>query len=229
MIIDCISDLHGHFPVLAGGDLLIIAGDIFELPIHEENLRFVEWMNEQQYRKIVYIAGNHDNYLNEVNLFNPFSISLDSIDKCYYLLDSYIEFEGLKIWGSPWTKTFKGMNASFRAFALESEEQLKAKWELIDDDTDILVTHSPAFGMLDKRVLLEQERSLGSTSLTRWISNHANTLKLHVCGHIHEGYGKFDIRKHQKVFSDPSTPIFVNASHMNECYHPKNPPIRIIF
>ena len=28
MIIDCISDLHGFFPKLEGGDLLIIAGDL---------------------------------------------------------------------------------------------------------------------------------------------------------------------------------------------------------
>lgn len=28
MIIDCISDLHGQYPQLEGGDLLIVAGDL---------------------------------------------------------------------------------------------------------------------------------------------------------------------------------------------------------
>lgn len=28
MIIDCISDLHGEYPILEGGDLLIVAGDL---------------------------------------------------------------------------------------------------------------------------------------------------------------------------------------------------------
>jgi hypothetical protein len=28
MIIDCIADLHGHYPKLDGGDLLIICGDL---------------------------------------------------------------------------------------------------------------------------------------------------------------------------------------------------------
>lgn len=28
MIIDCIADLHSHYPKLDGGDLLIVAGDL---------------------------------------------------------------------------------------------------------------------------------------------------------------------------------------------------------
>lgn len=40
MIIDCISDLHGYFPKLQGGDLLLIAGD---LTARDEPYQFEEF------------------------------------------------------------------------------------------------------------------------------------------------------------------------------------------
>ena len=36
MIIDCIADLHGHYPKLEGGDLLIVAGDLTAEHKYEE-------------------------------------------------------------------------------------------------------------------------------------------------------------------------------------------------
>jgi Icc-related predicted phosphoesterase len=43
-------------------------------------------------------------------------------------------------------------------------------------------------------------------------------LKLHVFGHIHEGYGKVQV----------NGVIHVNASIMNDKYYPVNKPIRIV-
>ena len=60
MIIDCISDLHGHFPDLRGGDLLLIAGDLTARDIEPEYFKFFDWLDEQKYRKKILIAGNHD-------------------------------------------------------------------------------------------------------------------------------------------------------------------------
>lgn len=236
MIIDCISDLHGFYPQLEGGDLLIIAGDLTATDTQTEYLNFVQWMLEQDYTRIIYIAGNHDNYIKLINPLNHTWYFEDNGKKIDFLHDSITEFEGLKIWGSPWTKTFKGMNPHCKAFALDTEEQLEEKWKMIPRDIDILVTHSPPYGILDRVTRdtfieghqCDKIERCGSTTLLRTNMVKINTLKLHVFGHIHESYGKWDIRKSQEELGDSHTPVFVNASHVNEKYQPVNPPIRII-
>lgn len=210
MNITAISDLHGHYPELEGGDLLIIAGDLTAKDDYEELDYFVRWIAVQDYKNKVVVAGNRDTCIERnPNWINPL--------QCAYLCDSGIEVEGLKIWGSPWTKTFEGMNPHCKAFTCDTEEKLAEKWALIPDDTDILVTHSPPYGIRD------HDRGypkgcLGSTSLQRELFLRL-TPKLMVCGHIHEGYG-----------IEPPGGIVqrcVNASHVNEHYKPVNKPIRV--
>jgi Icc-related predicted phosphoesterase len=207
MIIDCISDLHGHFPVLDGGDLLIVAGDLTSRDQEDEHIDFMCWLSMQSYKKKIFIAGNHDNQLvgSHPIIFGD----------CEYLCDSGTEFEGLKIWGSPWTKTFEGMNPHCKAFTLDDEEELAKKWTLIPDDVDILITHSPPFSILDMTNDCYQVGSIGL------MAKHLAKMKpkLWVWGHIHEAYGKDKY--------DWSGTQYVNASHVNCFYQPVNQPIRI--
>lgn len=220
MIIDCISDLHGHHPQLEGGDLLVIAGDLTARDTKDEYLVLFEKLVVLSYKKIIFICGNHDNWgQNHLLYYNYGNIE--------YLCDSGTEFQGLKIWGSPWTKTFEGMNPHCKAFTVDIDEELAEKWALIPEDIDILITHSPAYGMRDG---INSEQRLGSTSLLRRLVSTSlyKKLKLHVCGHIHEGYGTFDIRESQKQYGDEETCVYVNASHVNERYEPVNKPIRIL-
>jgi len=51
----------------------------------------------------------------------------------------------------------------------------------------------------------------------------------HVCGHVHEGHGIFDVREPQKKLGDKTTPAIINASYVNEKYEPVNATIRVIF
>lgn len=214
MKIDCISDTHGFCPKLEGGDLLIVAGDLTKSNRPSQYDDFLFWMHEQNYKKKILIAGNHDNVFEtcEESFFDL--IKELEID---YLFDSATEFEGLEVWGSPWTKTFPGMNPHCKAFTCDTEEELAEKWALIPHGTDILITHSPPYGILDKTI---DGESVGSKSLALKIGNMNNPPKLWVCGHIHEAYGQ-DKAIRQKPC------IMINASHVNEYYKPVNKPIRI--
>lgn len=215
MIIDCISDLHGKYPQLEGGDLLIVAGDLTGIDSFQGYLTLQRWLNEQEYSEKIIIGGNHDTRLQNT------LISDDLLYESSYLLDLGKEFEGLKIWGSPWTLKFEGQNPHAMAFALDTEEQLSQKWNLIPENIDILVTHSPAYGVLDKvNNRWKSGIRVGSTSLKDRVMKIKP--KLHVFGHIHGSYGKIE-----SSLEFPT--IFVNASHVTEDYEPLNKPIRIIF
>lgn len=242
MIVDCIADLHGHYPKLEGGDLLIVAGDLTARDEAWEYIQFGCWLNKQNYRKKIIIAGNHDNIAQKAPPFiDPSNENKYEWD---YLCDSGTEFsyhidgfpeedEGflpsgkmtLKIWGSPWTKTFKGMNPHCKAFTVDTEDELAEKWALIPDDIDILVTHSPPYGVMDViDVVCEGhtcDRHVGSESLALKIGKMENPPKLWIWGHIHEDYG-VDLPVRNKPC------IMVNASHVNEHYKPVNKPIRVI-
>lgn len=218
MDITCISDLHGHYPKLEGGDLLIVAGDLTASDSPDQLWLFSQWMIDQNYKYKIVVAGNHDNtfyenyYQKNVNPFVPF----------VYLCDSSIEIESLKIWGSPWTKKFEGMNPHCMAFTVNTEEELAQKWALIPKDIDILVTHIPQLGILDELIYPPSDSyeysGGGSISLGEDVVKLKN-LKLHVFGHIHEAYGMCG-------FGDP--PYCVNASIVNERYQPVNKPLRVI-
>ena len=236
--IDCVSDLHGNYPKLDGGDLLIVAGDLTARNDDRGYTEFSEWFKKQKYSKKILIGGNHDNQLQN----GTFPLWIDGYSE--YFCDSgtkfvyyppikkdtpdgsVIERRDFKIWGSPWTIAFEGMNPKCKAFTVDTEEQLAEKWALIPDDTDILITHSPPYGILDGLVRDDDVWESGSFSLRKKVLS-MNSLKLHVFGHIHEHGGvahKLYKSSYSSVINDC---IYVNASHVNERYEPVNKPIRI--
>jgi Icc-related predicted phosphoesterase len=223
MDITAISDLHGFFPDLPGGDLLIVAGDLTARDLENEYALVDYWINDQPYKKKIVIAGNHDNVLAEERFKFQF---------CDYLCDSGTEFEGLKIWGSPWTLTFPGINPKCTAFTGD-EKLLAEKFALIPDDIDILITHGPPHGVKDWN---KYGDNCGSLSLLMKATSLPK-LKLFVFGHIHESYGVLDTNTRVYAIkgsgrlptpSCKSFPFVVNCSHVNERYEPVNKPVRII-
>lgn len=91
-----------------------------------------------------------------------------------------------------------------------TQAALKEKWDLIPDDVDVLITHGPAVGILDK---IMDGSNVGCEELIKAIKRIKP--KYHLCGHIHEGYGVTEL--------DGCTHI--NASITTERYIPTNKPV----
>lgn len=214
MIIDCIGCLHGSYPILQGGDLLLVTGDLTATDRKYQYEHFLTWLDKQPYRKKVFISGNHDNYLEEKNA--------EFLERFHegnlvYLCDSGTEFEGFSIWGSPWSTRFKNINPNCCAFTGENDEEIDKKFDLIPTTVDILITHSPPFAILDTT---DEGIQVGSPSL---MAHHISRLrpKLWAFSHIHEGYGQ-DGPYHW------NNTKYVNCSIMTKYYESLNDPIRIL-
>lgn len=211
-----ISDTHNYHnklnDKLPGGDILIHAGDVSSMGYMHEIKYFLEWFSKiPGYTYKIFIAGNHD-FLFEKNpnmakmLVNEYSniIYLENEEISIPVREHYI-----KIYGSPIQPCYHNW-----AFNVKRDsDEIESYWNKIPDDTDILITHGPVHNILD----LAKFRNVhtGCERLEKVIfKKHP---KMHVCGHIHEGYGWLSKMKTH----------FFNASVMNENYDCENDPFNI--
>jgi len=210
MKITFISDTHGRTPdinqYVEGKDILIHAGDITSMGGIHEVEKALDWLAEQDFKHKVLIPGNHD-YLFEFD-FNT-ALTMCESRGIKLLIDSMVEIEGIKIWGSPITPWFN--NWAFNRFRGSS---IQAHWNKIPKGIDILVTHGPPahIGELCKT---QEGEDVGCEDLY----NTIQIIKPKYCvfGHIHEGFGMKEIDGVK----------YINASYLNRSYKPVNFPIEI--
>lgn len=186
------------------GDILVHAGDATGRGKPQEVIKFLDWFEAQSYRYKIFIAGNHD-FLFEQDPY--LAQALTSQRNMIYLLDDAIELEGVNFYGSPWQPEFCNW-----AFNLPRGEALRRKWAKIPENTNVLITHGPPMGILDKVAAGEH---VGCEDLLYTVAGINPWL--HVFGHIHESYG---------VYLKGRT-IFVNAANCDLKYNPINPPVVI--
>jgi Icc-related predicted phosphoesterase len=197
-----ISDTHGfHNAVdIPEADILVFAGDITmhgELKIVEN---FNNYLGDLPHSMKIVIAGNHDFCFER----DP-EASADILTNGIYLQDQAIEIQGIRFYGSPWQPWFYDW-----AFNLQRGPEIREKWDLIPEDTDVLITHGPPLGHGD-RVL--QGESVGCQDLLETVERVQP--KIHIFGHIHEGFG---------ITHNENT-TFINASICDAAYQPRNAPI----
>lgn len=190
MKLQLMSDLHGHLPPVKPCDVVVIAGDVMH-PQHSfsqnspasltnqarwVHTNFYPWLKKLSANHVVFTPGNHDWLWMYPELVDEIG---GKPENYHCLIDEGVELDGVKFWGTPWQPTF--FNWAFNL----SEDELTEKWGLVPDDTDVLVTHGPPYGVCDKVGTIR----VGSTSQLAWLQKRLPEELIVVCGHIHIGRG----------------------------------------
>lgn len=204
MDVVAISDIHGHLIDVPECDLLLIAGDICPTEDHSLgyqsdwlNRAFRYWLEDVPAKHIVGIAGNHDFIFQDAKGLVPEL-------PWSYLQDSFTIIDGIKIHGTPWQPPYFDW-----AFNLP-EERMELVFDLIDPDTDIVISHGPPYGQGDRT---DRGEYAGSKALLRALKRVQPQYA--VVGHIHQGYGHYRVGKtHVK-----------NAAVVDGGYRLRNAPI----
>lgn len=213
MTICHISDTHGshekiQVPIC---DVLIHSGDAGEraLTLNEFNA-FLIWFDAQPAVKKIYVAGNHDHvmsksWMNHLAENDPVAglIGKQQYQDARKLLEQYPNikylenkdyvYQGIKFYGSPYSPTFHPDRWCFNA---NRGETLAGIWGKIPSDVDVLITHTPPFGVLDYVETLSEEETShnrGCEDLMAVIKKRLFKLKLHAYGHIHQNYGYVNV------------------------------------
>ncbi len=180
MLLVAVSDTHcAHDRVMVPPcDLLIHAGDMTRRGKLDELVQFCDWFAAQPARHKLFVAGNHDKICER----DPGAVRGVAITRgLRYLCDETVEVEGLRIHGSPVTPWFRGM-----AFNRSRGPVIAESWAQIPEGLDLLVTHGPPHRIGDRMVL---GANVGCADLRERVRVVAP--KLHLFGHIHEGYGSY--------------------------------------
>lgn len=233
----CISDTHlrhtEHKLKIPDGDVLIHAGDLTIGGNYQEIVAAGRWLKSLPHAQKVVIAGNHD-FLFQKDRHTA-QQALDAEGELLYLQDSVTGLVGpqggILVYGSPWTPHFYdwAFQLTREGEAADSKYPDATKhWKGIPENVQILVTHGPPYGTLDVvtrrqfkwvpgkgEVMDAYPQKTGDEALARRI-HELPSLRLHVFGHIHPGYGKV---------VDGNGTVFVNASTCDNVYLPVNPPI----
>ena len=196
----CLSDTHmKHWgvPRMPEGDVLIHAGDSLGCGNLAELEIFVDWFSKYDHPHKILIAGNHDWVFER----QP-KVARKVVEEAgvIYLNDDGVTIDGVKFWGSPVQPEFCDW-----AFNRKRGEEIDRHWQLIPDDTDVLITHGPPHGLLDKTEMTEV--SVGCEDLRRHVLQRVKPM-VHIFGHIHSAAG---IRRKNGI-------KFINASQLDDYY-----------
>jgi len=195
-----ISDTHlNHWNItIPDCDIFIHAGDSNCRTI-TELIDFNNWIKQINAKFKIYVAGNHCSICEKLNI-NEIK---NYLQDCIYLENETLIIDNIKFFGSPYSKEFNGW--SFMAY----EHKLKEIWDKIPEDTDIVITHGPAYGWLDQNVHGEH---CGSETLRARFEEIKP--KYHITGHLHEA---------SNILQTEYTTI-INASVLDENYKLKFQP-----
>lgn len=181
-----LSDTHGcHRQLidLPEADIVVHSGDFCMVGSETEAIDFLNWFCDLPYAQKIFICGNHDDCL--------YGAHIDGLDSnVHYLCNTGVEINGVKFYGVP---MFMGDCVT---------ERQSRNISNIPGDTDVLITHTPAYGILD----YDDSINYGDKQLLTKVMELRP--KLHLFGHIH--------RQHSIISKDGIT--FSNGAIMSDDY-----------
>ncbi len=181
-----IYDTHGahrRLGDLPAADVVVHSGDFTMTGGEAEAIDFLNWFCNLPHRHKIFICGNHDECFYDVHI--------DGLDSnVHYLCNSGVEIDGVRFYGVP----------MFMADCVS--EQQNRHYAAIPDDTDVLITHAPPYGILD----FDDNIHYGSEELLQRVI--AVSPRLHLFGHIHRQHG----------ITDNGITRFSNGAIMNVYY-----------
>ncbi len=206
-----ISDVHGRWSkiTIPECDVLISCGD-FSFRGERHMVRdFHKWLNKQPAKNIISVMGNHETGVEkEFDLMK--AVAIEECSKVHFIDEGRVEIDGVKFYGSAITPFF--FNWAWNRYR---GEDIKKHWDKIPLDTQVLITHGPAAGLLDAIHHFDgvtvKERVGCEDLMTR--IRELKDLKLHCFGHIHSSSGEL-------MFNNVK---FINASICDEQYQATNP------
>ena len=206
MNISIISDTHGQHEKLGilSGDVLIHCGDMFNLFSRDDDEmeKIDEWFGRQNFELILCTGGNHD-----IGLERRAGSSTRPFRNAVYLQDRAYVHGNVKFYGAPWTPKLAG-HAFFK-----NGPGLREAWSRIQQDTDVLITHTPPANMLDRS---SRGLKLGCTFLSEVLPGISP--RIHCFGHVHASAGSREI----------DGTLYVNASSVRGNYELANVPWSIV-
>jgi len=186
-------NLHHNRQKLPPADIIVHSGDISMAGTGKEVMDFINWFTVLDYKYKIFIAGNHDYCLegkqqDVIQSFLP--------DNCHYLYNSGVTIGGINFWGVPFF------------FSDEVSGSYKQSIVQIPKETNVLITHRPPFGILDRANTI----TYGCPDLLQKVLEI--NPRYHLFGHIHDAYG----------IQETGDTTFVNAALVDEGYQLLNKP-----
>lgn len=214
MKIVAISDTHSYHRKIEvpDADTLICCGDISyrgELSIIED---FSLWLKELPHKNKIVIFGNHELGM-EKGPKRPRAIKFIEDAGAHYLENSSVVIDNIKFYGSPASPWFYNWEWNY----FRGKEIAKI-WRKIPDDTNVLITHGPPYGILDLvDDFSEADPHVGCKDLLERIK-FLREIDAHFFGHLHLEGGKTVTVNNTK---------YVNAAVCTDQYKPINKPVVI--
>jgi Icc-related predicted phosphoesterase len=178
---------HNHIRV-PDGDILVHCGDFTNQGTLDEITSFADWFAQLPHKWKILVFGNHevstDIGFYDSNWKDLHSHKMKIIPPTFWtqrgitvLCNETIKIQGYNIWGHPALP----FQYNLHAWGYRSPEDSSSMWSRVPADTDIILTHSPPYGILDETL---NGVNIGNEDM---LVNVVDRIKPRMCifGHVH--------------------------------------------